>query len=97
MFDLSAAESDDTDDDPMASGDTKDGIKREPADASATTIKQEAGVTSAALSSSSTLSSAGKEAGSVKTEKELKEAAQRVRELKLAETELVRDLKAQLK
>lgn len=95
---LSIAESDDTDDDPMNSGDTKDGIKREPGDANASTIKQEAGVGSAVLSSSSLLASAGKETTSgVKTEKELKEAAQRVRELKLAETELVRDLKAQLK
>lgn len=71
----------------------KDGIKKE--GAGGASLKQEkdaagTGTTSATGEKKDGISSA------VKTEKELKEA-QRMKELKIAESEAVRDLKAQLK
>lgn len=71
----------------------KDGIKKE--GSGGANLKQEkdaAGVGS----TSSTGEKKDGQSSAVKTEKELKEA-QRMKELKIAESEAVRDLKAQLK
>lgn len=80
---LFSAESDENDDDT----DNKDGVKKEAG------VKQEGGSAPAGSAPGDKKDCA---TNVVKTEKEQKEA-QRMKELKIAESELVRDLKAQLK
>lgn len=71
----------------------KDGIKKE--GASTANLKQEKDALGVGATSSTGEKKDG-QSSALKTEKELKEA-QRMKELKIAESEAVRDLKAQLK
>lgn len=83
-----AAEGDENDED---GGDNKDGIKKE----GAASVKQEKDAAGNVIAASMADKKDG-QAAAIKSEKELKEA-QRAKELKIAESEAVRDLKAQLK